>query len=88
MSDFKKMMKALDEWLNGVSGEYDTALDQWLGEVRAEAWDEGYECGRDDEEFWTRTGQMHATLNPHRKAEHPGVNPSNSMGIEHEEKKK
>lgn len=69
MSDFKKMMKALDGWLDSMSDEYVTAFDQWLNEVRAEAWHEGYGCGRDDQEAETYTKQMHVTLNPYRKAQ-------------------
>lgn len=40
-----------------------------LNKARAEAWHEGYGCGRDDEEAETHTNQMHATLNPYRKAQ-------------------
>ena len=44
-------------------------FDRWLEQVKAEAWHEGYGCGRDDQEAETRTNQMHVTLNPYRKAQ-------------------
>ena len=63
----------LSAYLYGCREELRTGLIsefyRWLDEVRAEAWHEGYGCGRDDQEAETHTNQMHATLNPYRKAQ-------------------
>ena len=68
MTDFKKMMKALDRWLDSVSDEYVTAFDQWLNEVRADAWEEGHETAamRVPEGVWHDTASPR-TPNPYRK---------------------
>ena len=70
MSDFKKMMKALDRWLDGVRDEYVTAFDEWLNEARAEAWEEGHEAAamRIPEGVWHDTASPRLP-NPYRKAQ-------------------
>ena len=40
--------------LNGVTDGAEDAFNRWLADIRAEAWDEGYSAGGDDEAFNSR----------------------------------
>ena len=63
-------------------------FNRWLDEVRAEAWDEGFNTGVEDSFDFIESENHECIPNPYRQE--PGdqdadLNPSNSMGIEHED---
>lgn len=49
----------------------DAMIDTLLDEIKARAWDAGYETGWDDYATWVTTDQFTDYDNPHRRQERP-----------------